>query len=374
MASDTIRVLMSSTSYPASLSDWKGLFIRHLADALARRADLQLSLWAPPGDSHPALQRVSSDSESRFLTCLMDDGGIAHLIRSRNPRALTAIFGLLRGLRQAYRRSDVDLYHVNWLQNALPLPDDGRPALVTALGTDMQLLRLPLVRTLLRRVFSRRPTAICPNAQWMVEPLQAAFGDVAQVQAVPFGIDPQWFASTRQPDPQHPKWLTVSRLTRAKLGPLFEWGEPLFRGQPRELHLFGPMQEQISLPDWVHYHGPATPQQLCQTWFPQAHGLLTLSEHAEGLPQVILEAMAATLPVVASRMPAHASMVEHGRAGWLCDSPADLAQALQQLEQPDCNRQHGELSRQRCLTEIGTWDDCAQRYQSLYRQLLARMT
>lgn len=32
-----IKTLFVATSYPANLQDWRGLFIRHLADALARR-------------------------------------------------------------------------------------------------------------------------------------------------------------------------------------------------------------------------------------------------------------------------------------------------------------------------------------------------
>jgi hypothetical protein len=49
-SSGTHRVLMVSTSYPADLGDWRGLFIRHITDALARRDDIRLRLWSPPGE------------------------------------------------------------------------------------------------------------------------------------------------------------------------------------------------------------------------------------------------------------------------------------------------------------------------------------
>ena len=39
-----MHVLMVSTSYPRDAADWHGIFIRHLAAALARRADIQLDL------------------------------------------------------------------------------------------------------------------------------------------------------------------------------------------------------------------------------------------------------------------------------------------------------------------------------------------
>ncbi len=369
-----LRVLTVSTSYPTDLNDWRGLFIRHLTDALARRKDLRVSLWAPPGEVHPDVIQVASAHETTFLAQLMQSGGIAHLLRSGGVRALVSPLRLLMGLRAVYRRCDADLYHVNWLQNALPLPNDGKPLLVSVLGTDMQLLNKPMMKSMLRHVFARHPTVICPNAGWMVKPLEAAFGKVAKVRFVSFGIDPMWYAIPRAETPlaMPARWLAVTRLTRAKLGSLFEWGEQFFNGQTRELHLFGPMQENIDLPDWVHYHGPASPEQLCRGWFPSAQGLITLSRHAEGRPQVMLEAMAAGLPIIASRLPAHENIVFHGETGWLCDSVDDVGQGLQHFENMAENHRAGDAARAWVGREIGTWDDCAARYTNLYQQLIHR--
>ncbi|AYH42076.1 group 1 glycosyl transferase [Azoarcus sp. DN11] len=368
----SLDVLMVSTSYPSTLTDWRGLFIRHLSDALARRRDLALQLWAPPGDSHPAVHAAATPAESAWLAALMQQGGIAHLLRNSPLQGLARALRLLQFLRSTYARSrQVDVYHVNWLQNALPLPANGRPALITVLGTDMQLLKLPLMATLLRRAMRGRAVAICPNAEWMVPELAERFGDLATVRFVPFGIDPGWYAIERTFAADAPaRWLAVTRLTRGKLGSLFEWSEAHFRDGARELHLFGPMQEEIALPDWVHYHGPATPAQLMGEWFPRARGLITLSQHAEGRPQVMLEAMAAGLPIIASRLPAHENIVFHDETGALCDRPQDVATALERLDAPDANLRAGAAARAWAAREIGTWDDCAARYTALYRQLL----
>src|SRR6185312_9130507 len=43
---DVLRVLFLSTSYPADATDWRGVFMRHLVAALARRDDLRLAVWA----------------------------------------------------------------------------------------------------------------------------------------------------------------------------------------------------------------------------------------------------------------------------------------------------------------------------------------
>lgn len=367
-----MRVLLISTSYPRDASDWRGVFIRHLVDALARAPDIHLSVWAPPGELPLAASAVTTSREADWLAQLMVAGGISHLMRSGGMRAKLAPVKLLNMINAMYRRQfEVDIYHVNWLQCALPLPANGKPVLITVLGNDLKLLRLPMMRLLLRRVMRKRKVAICPNAEWMHEPLRAAFGDVAQIIPVSFGIDPCWYAIERKMDAQQPaRWLAVTRLTADKLGPLFEWSKDFFSMGDRELHLFGPMQEEIHVPNWVHYHGAATPRQLAEEWFPGASGLITLSRHAEGRPQVMLEAMAAGLPIVASRMPAHATIVADRQTGILCDSAEDYREALEHLQDPLINLSFGAAARRWVLQEVGTWDDCAHRYTRIYRHLL----
>lgn len=367
-----ISVLLSATSYPSSMHDWKGLFIKHLVEALARCGNLEVSAWLPPGELVPNIAAATTTDDEAWLYGLMREGGIAHLVRTRPARGALAGMQLLSRLRRAYNASPAQLFHVNWLQNALPLPHDGRPALVSALGTDMQLLRLPGMRALLRRAFRGRRVLLCPNAEWMVAPLHEAFGDIARVLHIPFGVDASWYGITRAPaEDAPPRWLCVSRLTAGKLGPLFEWGEAHFADGTRELHLFGPRQEQgIAIPAWVHYHGPARPAQLSRDWFPTATGLLSLSRHAEGRPQVMLEAMASGLPILASRLSAHADLLEHGRTGWLCDDPVGFAQGIAALEQTEQNLAMGVCARDTAKTCFGDWDDCALRYVRAYRSLL----
>jgi glycosyltransferase involved in cell wall biosynthesis len=369
---ESIRTLMVSTSYPVDLSDWRGLFMRYLVEAFARREDLALNLWAPPGETPANVVSVANSDETQWLSTLMAAGGVAHLMRQKGVRALTSPLKLLSMLRRVYRRTDpIDLYHVNWLQNALPLPRNGRPALITVLGSDFQLLQLPGMKHLLRRACRGRAVAICPNADWMVPALQTAFGDVARVSFVPLGIDPAWFRVERSPPAGGPRqWLCVSRLTRGKLGALFEHGAQFFADTGRELHLFGPMQEQVAVPAWVHFHGPTSPDTLCREWFPGAEGLITLSQHAEGRPQVMLEAMASGLPIIASNLPAHASFLRHGETGWLCDDVQTLGAGLAALEDTPTNRRIGLNAREWVAQHVGTWDDCAERYVQIYRGLL----
>lgn len=365
-----MKLLYVATSYPSDDTDWKGVFIRKLAAALAQRSEISLATWTPPGPLPLGARSVASKSELHWLGKLMDAGGIAHVMRTQTFARVTSPLKLLYLLSRLYRRSnDIDVYHLNWLQTAIPLPSKGKPVLITVLGTDLKLLHLPMVKKLLRRVMHRRPVAICPNADWMIDQLEEAFGDLAIVKEVPFGIDPAWYKIKRTPDNEKTKWLAVTRLTHKKLGPLLEWSAPLFKDQCRELHLIGPMQENIDLPEWIHYHGSASPEQIERDWFPKAHGLITLSEHAEGRPQVMLEAMAAGLPMIASNMPAHKSIVRHKETGMIISTHSDYVDALNRMEDLNLNLALGKSAKAWIKDEVGTWDDSADRYSKIYRQL-----
>jgi glycosyltransferase involved in cell wall biosynthesis len=366
-----MRVLLTSTSYPADAQDWRGRFIADMAAALAEKDGVDLEIWAPHGTLPPGAHHATTEAEALWLDNLTQQGGIAQLLRRRGPFALGAALGLLLRLSAVYRRTDADVLHINWLQNALPLGSCRLPALVTVLGSDFALLKLPGMVTLLRRTLRDRRVILAPNAGWMTDKLTRYFGDLAEVRPIPFGIAPRWFDVARTPPPSTPyHWLAVTRLTPGKLGALFEWGAGIF-GDEHVLHLFGPHQdESIILPGWVRYHGPTHPAQLAQTWFPRAAGLITLSRHDEGRPQVVLEAMAAGLPVIASPLAAHREIIRHGATGILVDSPAALRAAVEQLARPSDNSAIGMAAHAWACEHIGTWRDSTERYLAAYRDLL----
>ncbi len=362
---------MVATSYPRDETDWQGLFIRKLADAMGSDSLMALSLWAPDGPRHADVAYACTASDQGWLDQLTGRGGMAHLLRTEPVSALGSAVSLLRRLRLLYRRcaSDTDIFHINWLQNALPLSGLGARAVITVLGTDFKLLKLPGMVALLRRVMRTNTCILAPNAAWMEQPLTALFGDVAAVRPVNFGIDEAWYRlQCQQPGPVN-RWLSVLRITEDKIGELFRWGEGVFDEQ-QQLHLIGPNQDGLTLPPWVHYHGPLPASELLELWYPGSCGFITLSQHSEGKPQVLLETMAAGLPVIASRIAAHEELITDAETGFLVDSEAAFRNALHQLSEPATHRRLAERCRQESIETYGTWADCLGRYQTLYRTLL----
>jgi len=93
-----------------------------------------------------------------------------------------------------------------------------------------------------------------------------------------------------------------------------------------------------------------------------------LTSHTEGLPNAILEAMAAGLPVVATRVGGVPSLVEDGVTGITVPprSPESLAVAIARLvAEPDLRVSMGRAARERAYAY--RWDRCVDAHISVYR-------
>lgn len=367
---NNIRILMSATSYPRSANDWQGLFIKKLVDALVER-QFNIKLWAPNGPRPSGAEYICDESDQLWLEHLTSNGGIAHLLRNKPFNGIASGISLLRRLRKNYIKyqGSTDIFHINWLQNALPIYGTRKPAVISVLGTDFKLLKLPGMTNALRALCKSSKIIMAPNADWMAEELHHRFGDVATIAVVPFGIDSQWYDVPRSMDATNLNWLAVTRVTKEKIGRLFEWGESLF-SQNITLHLFGPNQDGTHIPSWVNYHGPVTAGELAKSWFPKATGLITLSQHSEGRPQIILEAMAAGLPIIASDIPGHRDIISDQEHGYLVSSKEGLISAIDNLRDPTVLERISTNNKIFCREHFGTWSDCVSRYERLYKRLL----
>ena len=367
--SDPIKVMMLSTSYPADSLDWKGTFIRNMLEALANNGSVELSVWQPAGEIPLNVRECMSTSDSQWLARLLDSGGIAHQLRTSPVKGVISAAKLIGRMRQAcLRETQTDLWHVNWLQNALAVPSDRKGLVTTALGMDLALLKIPGIVWQLRRKFRNRKTVICPNSRWMEKNLKEHFGDVSEIQYLPFGIDEKWYQVLRTPS-KRKRWLCVTRITPEKIGDLFDWSHSIFTQSELELHLIGPNQSGLKIPDWIHYHGSVSPNALRQNWFSSSTGLITLSRHSEGRPQVMMEAMASGMPVIASDLIAHADFIDHGKTGWICSDKETFVNGIKILSKEQNNKKIGENARHSIRSISGNWSTYTNRLFEIYSSI-----
>jgi glycosyltransferase involved in cell wall biosynthesis len=96
--------------------------------------------------------------------------------------------------------------------------------------------------------------------------------------------------------------------------------------------------------------------------------IFLLTSRAEGIPTVILEAMASGVPVVTTRVGSVSEAVEHSITGFVVDraDPEIIAQAIARLiDFPQIRIEMGEASRRRAMEKFDT-AFCAETYSHAY--------
>ena len=135
-----------------------------------------------------------------------------------------------------------------------------------------------------------------------------------------------------------------------------------FRAEAAALGIAG----RVALPGWI---GPEEAQALLAS-----AAVFVLPSYNEGLPVAVLEAMAAGIPVVTTRVGAIPDLGIDNAAGFLIDpgSIEDLADRLATLvEGPTLREQFGANARRRVESDF-TIDSTAQRLAALYRETCRR--
>ena len=208
------------------------------------------------------------------------------------------------------------------------------------------------------------------------------------VPAAPFGIgSPQAVAQRRQArqalalPPERPVFAFVGRLCEAKALPDLLgafWG--LVRVDPAPLLAIAGDGPLAALVRSTIRQGPLRENALLLGWLDDPRTLyaaadcLVLSSVVEGMPRVVLEAMAAGLPVISTDAPGCDELVLHEETGFLvrrANRDELAARMREMLTDPQRAASMGLAGRGRAFSSFGL-REMARRYEALYEQLLAR--
>jgi glycosyltransferase involved in cell wall biosynthesis len=141
-----------------------------------------------------------------------------------------------------------------------------------------------------------------------------------------------------------------------------------------DLHLVGPITPEVKkilLPnnDRVHVHGPLRAVRLDQAF--TAADVFCLPSLEEGLPLSLLQAMAASLPVIATPETGAADVITDGIEGLIVNSRSvdSLAAAMTNLKETARRQRMGAAARMRVANSF-SWDAYGDRAVTAYRSLL----
>lgn len=241
-------------------------------------------------------------------------------------------------------------------------------------GAEPRLHNMHRLLIPLRRAVLEQSVAVVANSDGLKRMSEAA--DPVRVEVIPNGVDTSAFhPAANRPAHGRLRLLFVGRFQEQKnLGYLFEQLSRL-PGGSFELQLVGDgplrvsLQElasRLGIADALTWHGWRSRAELAPIY--QSADVLVNPSLYEGMPNVVLEAMACGLPVVASNVPGNDAVVVHGETGYLfdLDEPDALLHAVRTLlHDRTLLTRFGATARERAVNEF-SWRTVAQSYAALF--------
>ncbi len=196
------------------------------------------------------------------------------------------------------------------------------------------------------------------------------YADWGKITIVRCGIRPEAFPARPAPDHTVKQLLCVGRLTRNKGQHVLMEACALLRDRNRLFHLTmaGDGEDRPSLEQLVHRLGlvhhvtftGALGQDAVKALYRETD-LFVLPSFAEGVPVVLMEAMAMEIPVISTRIAGIPELITSETDGLLVP-PADarlLTEAiLRLLDDPTLARRLGEQGRKKVLAQYHLDDNC----------------
>lgn len=340
-----LRVATFTTSYPRSEDDFSGRFVFNTVEHLRQRG--------------VEIRVVGPGAYRDFGLTTNNGAGLIGNLKRRPWVAPFVFVSMVLAVRRAARQAD--LVHANWLAGALVARFAGRPFVVTLHGSptagrydDLGLAgRHPrLVAMILRRA----STVICCSTV-LADAMRGC--GLTNVQHIPYGVQiPDDLGDEDDP----PCVLYLGRLSQEKNIDVIAEAT---NGLPRLVAGDGPLRHL--LPDTHGFVGPTEVSELYQR-----AAVVVIASQAEGLPNVVLEAMAHAKAVVATPVGGIPTVIEHGRTGLLV--PVRDTDALRHavellLADPPLRRRLGTAARER-VNGYCSWDSVTDAMLAVYARAI----
>lgn len=385
-----IRVLFVTTAFPTVPNDPRGHHVFSLAQQVARAGAI-VTVVAPAAPGSALVEMVGDLEVHRFRYSPLGRerlatgvSGILPNLRAR-PTLLLQIPPLMIQMARKARAlsAEADIVHGHWIYPAGLLSlraarRSGVPVVVTAHGGDVSRgMKIPGLRRLIKYV-GNAVDRILTVSESLADQLVNLGVDSSQIEVLPLGVDEPRFGRKPQPPSARPKLLFAGSLIPLKdVATLLE-AVALIPSDLVDLEIIGDGPERWRLEDRakslksrVVFRGSVPPHEVQRAM--AASDFLVLPSRSEGRPVVVMEAMAAGLPVIGSDIPGTRELVRDGYTGLLFDvgNPHALAAGIERLATDSELRSHYAKAGRARFDELGLGGSAAgERYASVYRAVL----
>ena len=390
-------VCMLTTSFPRFAGDLFGSFVFELARELVRQG-LSVHVVAPHAHAVPRHEVLEGVQVTRFRYMLPTSwqrlaygGGIpANLSRSWVARVQVPAFLFCFWWHVVRQSGTSRLFHCHWTISALVGLVVGRrasiPVVLSVRGSDINVFARGYLGALARKICLRVDGVIAVSHD-LARKLERGGVAPDKIRVVGNGVHSRFSPLDRQTARRKLSLpsdaivvLFVGLLVRSKgLSILLDAVEKL--ADPRLLCALvgeGPLREELgeraAQADFV------SPILLCgrrsseevPVWM-NAADIFVLPSLSEGRPNVVLEAQACGVPVIATDVGGTPELIDHGVNGHLV-APGDaesLADALTRLiGDEDYRSRLGRAARDRVETGGHTWEKAAERTSQIYEEVM----
>jgi glycosyltransferase involved in cell wall biosynthesis len=388
------NILVLSTSYPSTDNDPSGVFIAKLLEAIRKRG-YSIRVVAPSDGTFHGRRAINGIETIRFgyffprslerLTVGL--GGIPENLEksvlARLQLAPMMLVFLIVALREA-RRSDI--IYANWLGagiiGAVVNLVMGRPLVVSFRGDDGYLARdRRLWRTFTKWV-TERAAMVAPVSTELSE-IMCSLGTPREKCRVPrFGVDTEMFRPPSVPRANGTEVRVlyvgalipkkgVQDLIDALAAPVFGNVRLIVAGDGHYASDLKCRCEKKGIQERAEWKGLVSPREVAELM--RASDILCLPSYTEGTPNVVKEAMASGLPVIATRVGGIPDLVGAGETGLLFEpgNVNELRQCLEALvNDPDRRAEMGRTGFE-VLTAAGlSWDATAEDFDSIFAAIM----
>lgn len=405
-----MKILMLTTSYPKYAGDTTAPFIEEIAAGLVQRGHC-VHVVAP---YHPEVRRVPIERGVHlhffryapvpalniwgYAEALRADVGVRGNAFLAAPFALPA--GLLALIQQLIHTADrpFDLVHAHWsLPNgppaALAAGLFGLPLVVSLHGSDVFLGSKHWLFALASAAVFRTARTITACSGDLRERALRLGAPLARTSVIPYGVDVSAFRPDLQAHADVRQRLGLPHDARIILSMsrlVYKKGLTYLLDAFAQIHATCPQARlviagygdlraeldrrahELGLSEVVCFPGQLERSEAAR--FISAADVYVVPSirdqagNIDGLPNALLEGMAAACPIVASRVAGIPDVITHRQHGLLVPErdPGALAQAiLELLCEPDLAQRLGDAARQRVQHEL-TWEIAAQRFEAAY--------
>ena len=390
-----VKVLIITTSYPVTEGSYSGIFVKRLVDHLPQT--VRATVLTPDAGREVHTTRSGTAAIARFryapgpLQVLAHrPGGIPVALRTNKLNyLLLPPFLLSMFIYTCVLLGKHDLVHGNWsitgLVGGIAARLFNKPVLVTLRGEDISRAKSSyLYRSLLKFCLKHLDRVICVSED-MLAALKREYPEHGnKMSVITNGIDEALLSTRRDYKVRQPlTFISVGSLIHRKGYDITIRALALLSGKidfkfvcagdGAEKQSLQTLAKDTGLQDRIIFTGVLSPdkvyQELCGA------DLFILSSRSEGRPNVLVEAMASGLPVIASDIEGIRELIDHGENGFLfpAEGSRELAGLIETLVSDQTLLEKSGTNARSTVRQNGlTWDNTASAYTLVYRQILQR--